>query len=167
MSCLVTFKRRALIAGGDDYRSWSCDLKDRIFFLCWCRTRWSAPCADGGCLGSPGGAASYSGGGGPGSLGAGVLCGGSGLEISGDVALSDNLGSPSVAALCGSLQTPGAVASCDSLGALRTTPSCADQQEEGKPKVTRSGPHHGKWPSGKVALGPVPSGRCVTAGTRV
>uniref|UniRef100_A0A0D3FHE4 Uncharacterized protein n=1 Tax=Oryza barthii TaxID=65489 RepID=A0A0D3FHE4_9ORYZ len=142
MSRLVTFKRRALIAGGDDCRSWSCDLKDKIFFLCWCRTRWSAPCADGGCLGSPDGATSYSGGGSPGSLGAGALCGGSGLEISGDVAPSDNLGSPSVAALCG-------------------------QQEEGKPKVTRSGPHHGKWPSGKVALGPVPSGRCVTAGTRV
>jgi hypothetical protein len=58
------------------------------------------------------------------SLGAGALCGGSGLEISGDVAPSDNLGSPSVAALCGSLQTPGAVASCDSLGALRTTAPC-------------------------------------------
>ncbi|KAF2938822.1 hypothetical protein DAI22_03g146100 [Oryza sativa Japonica Group] len=125
MSRLVTFKRRALIAGGDDYRSWSCDLKDRIFFLCWCRTHWSAPCADGGCLGSPGGAASYSGGGGPGSLGAGALCGGNGLEISGEVAPSDNLGSPSVVALCGSLQTPGVVASCDSLGALRTTAPCA------------------------------------------
>uniref|UniRef100_A0A0E0GED4 Uncharacterized protein n=1 Tax=Oryza nivara TaxID=4536 RepID=A0A0E0GED4_ORYNI len=125
MSRLVTFKRRALIAGGDDCWSWSCDLKDKIFFLCWCRTRWSALCADGGCLGSPDGATSYSGGGGPGSLGAGALCGGSGLEISGDVAPSDNLGSPSVAALCGSLQTPGAVASCDSLGALRTTAPCA------------------------------------------
>uniref|UniRef100_A0A0E0BY92 DUF3778 domain-containing protein n=1 Tax=Oryza meridionalis TaxID=40149 RepID=A0A0E0BY92_9ORYZ len=125
MSRLVTFKRRALVAGGDDCRSWSCDLKDRIFFLCWCRTRWSALCADDGCLGSPDGAASYSDGGGPGSLGAGALCGGSGLEIFGDVAPSDNLGSPSVAALCGSLQTPGAVASCDSLGALRTTAPCA------------------------------------------
>uniref|UniRef100_A0A0E0E7Q3 DUF3778 domain-containing protein n=1 Tax=Oryza meridionalis TaxID=40149 RepID=A0A0E0E7Q3_9ORYZ len=124
MSRLVTFKRRALVAGGDDCRSWSCDLKDRIFFLCWCRTRWSAPCADGGCLGSLDGAASYSGGGGLGSLGASALCGGNGLEISGDVAPSDNLGSPSVAALCGSLQTPGAVASCDSLGALRTTAPC-------------------------------------------
>ncbi len=125
MSRLVTFKRRALIAGGDDCQSWSCDLKDKIFFLCWCRTRWSALCADGGCLGSLDGATSYSSGGGPGSLGAGALCGGSGLEISDDVAPSDNLGNPSVAALCGSLQTPGAVASCDSLGALRTTAPCA------------------------------------------